>query len=148
MIKRLWRWLEKFYDAYLSLRLSSLLSRNFQLLAEVNDEDWSHGRVKGFLDGKNIAEADLLQWLRRSGENLLASDGENRELATRMVRLGEVDCGELGEIASEIGRKLLGKCIEEETNKEKALLSKNGTSGKKGILKTPEIVSKLNANRL
>jgi tetratricopeptide (TPR) repeat protein len=81
----------------------------FQLLTGVNDENWSHGRVKGFLDGKNIAEANLVQWLRRFGENLLASDGENRELAMRMVRLSEVDCKELGEVAGEIGRESLGK---------------------------------------
>ncbi|BAY95196.1 protein prenyltransferase, alpha subunit (plasmid) [Microchaete diplosiphon NIES-3275] len=88
----------------------------FQLLTGVNDENWSRGRVKGFLDGKNIAEADLVQWLRRFGENLLASDGENRELATRMVRLGEVGCGVLGEVAGEIGREFLWE--EEDTGEE------------------------------
>lgn len=90
-----------------------------QLLAGVNDEGWSHGRIQGFLAGNNVAETDLVRWLRGFGERLLAEDGENRELAVRMVGLSEVGCGELSEVAAEIGRKLLGKCTEEETNEEK-----------------------------
>ncbi|MBW4666559.1 MAG: hypothetical protein KME60_03725 [Cyanomargarita calcarea GSE-NOS-MK-12-04C] len=64
--------------------------------------------------GKNIVEADLVQWLRRFGERLLASDGENRELAARMVWLGDIGFGVLSEVAGEIGRELLGREGEEE----------------------------------
>ncbi|GEM_PF-4311630 len=86
-----------------------------QLLAGVNDEEWSHGRVRGFLDGNNIADADLVRWLRGFGDSLLAADGDNQQLGMRMVRLAEVGCGELGkvgcgvlgEVAGEIGRELL-----------------------------------------
>ncbi len=60
-----------------------------------------------------------MQWLRRFGDKLLTSDGENRELAARMVRLGDVGCGELGQVANEVGRDLLGKCTEEEIKEEK-----------------------------
>jgi tetratricopeptide (TPR) repeat protein len=139
MIKRLWRWLEKILrrlfisspqQAVVKEQPRQLLADTeyellfFQLLAGVNDEDWSHGRVKGFLDRKNIAEADLVQWLRRFGENLLASDGENRELAVRMVRLSEVGFGELGEVAGEIGRELLGREGEEEKREEEVLFER------------------------
>ena len=83
--------------------------------AGVNDEEWSHGRVRGFLDGNNIADADLVRWLRGFGDSLLAADGDNQQLGMRLVRLAEVGCGELGkvgcgvlgEVAGEIGRELL-----------------------------------------
>ena len=101
-----------------------------QLLAGVNDESWTHGRVRGFLDGNNIADADLVEWLRRFGEKLLALDGNNQQLGMRMLRLSQVGCGRLedvgcgvlGEVASEIGRKLLrrgGEEVEGENGKQK-----------------------------
>ncbi len=68
MIKRLWRWLEKILRRLLSKKPAvppgqtplvkekprQLLADTeyellfFQLLAGVNDENWSRGRVKGF----------------------------------------------------------------------------------------------------
>jgi hypothetical protein len=97
-----------------------------QLLAGVNDEGWTHGRVRGFLDANNIADADLAAWLRRFGEKLLAADGDNHELGMRLVRLSQVGCGRLedvgcgvlGEVAGEIGRKLLRRGGEEEVGGE------------------------------
>jgi CHAT domain-containing protein/tetratricopeptide (TPR) repeat protein len=83
-----------------------------QLLAGVNDQGWSRGQVQDFLARKNIAEADLVGWLQRFGAKLLA--GENRELAARMVRLSEVSFGELGKVAGEIGRELLGEVGKED----------------------------------
>ncbi|WP_238360993.1 hypothetical protein [Iningainema tapete] len=69
-----------------------------ELLAGVN-EGWSRGRVRGFLAAKNITEAALVEWLRH-GERLLASPTPNDELAARMVQLGELDIGEVGEVRS------------------------------------------------
>ncbi|MGB3653123.1 MAG: CHAT domain-containing protein, partial [Rivularia sp. (in: cyanobacteria)] len=65
--------------------------------------------VKAFLDWRNIVKDDFVGWLRRFGERLLAGDGENRELAERMVLLSKVGFGELSEVAGEIGRELLEK---------------------------------------
>lgn len=92
-----------------------------QLLAGVNDEGWTHGRVRGFLDGNNIVDADLVGWLRRFGEKLLAAEEDNQQLGMRMVRLSQVGCGRLedvgcgvlGEVASEIGMDLLRRGEEE-----------------------------------
>ncbi|PAX56989.1 tetratricopeptide repeat protein, partial [Brunnivagina elsteri] len=135
MIKRLWQWLKRIWQRFKGKKQAVSLQKSdakekprwlltdaeyeslfLQLLAGVNDEGWSRGRVSGFLAGKNIVESDLVGWLRRFGERLLARDGENRELAMRMVRLSEVDCGVLGEVAGEIGRELLGR--EGETEEE------------------------------
>ena len=128
MIKRLWRWFKNFWQRLFGRKQAvsrkkpddkvkprELLtdaeyeSLFLQLLDGVNDENWSRGTVKGFLASKNIIEDDFVGWLRRFGERLLAGDGENRELAQRMVRLGEVGFGELSLVAGEIGRQLLGK---------------------------------------
>ena len=133
MIKRLWRWFKNFWQRLfgrkqvVSSRRSDIKVKSrrlltdaeyeslfLQLLDGVNDEGWSRGRVNAFLDGNNIVKDDLLGWLRRFGERLLTGDGENHQLAVRMVRLSEVGCGELGEVAGEIGRKLLDKGGEEE----------------------------------
>lgn len=80
-----------------------------QLLDGVNDENWSRGTVKGFLVSKNIIEDDFVGWLRRFGERLLATDGENHQLARRMVLLSKLGCGKLSLVAGEIGRELLLK---------------------------------------
>jgi CHAT domain-containing protein/Flp pilus assembly protein TadD len=88
-----------------------------ELLAGVN-EGWSRGRVKGFLDAKNITQAGLVEWLRRFGERLLASSAPNDELAARMVQLGELGVGEVGEVAGEIGMRLLRRNQGEPINED------------------------------
>lgn len=46
-------------------------------------------------------------WLNGFGEKLLASASPNTELATKMIKLGEVGCREIGKVAHKIGRQLL-----------------------------------------
>jgi CHAT domain-containing protein/Tfp pilus assembly protein PilF len=77
-----------------------------ELLAGVN-EGWSRGRVRGFLDANKIAQAGLVEWLRGFGERLLVSNAPNAELAARMVQLGELNVGDVGEVARDIGMRLL-----------------------------------------
>ncbi|MEC4811762.1 MAG: hypothetical protein SAK29_00510 [Scytonema sp. PMC 1069.18] len=48
-----------------------------------------------------------LEWLQRFGDRLLSSASPNNELASRMVQLGELDVGEVGDIAYDIGMQLL-----------------------------------------
>ena len=136
MIKRLWQWFKNFWQRLFGRKQAVSLQKTedkvnppklsdaeyerffMQLLDGVSDESWSRGRVGGFLAGNNIKESDLVGWLRGFGERLLAGDGENRELAERMVRLGEAGFGELSLVAGEIGRKLLGGGGEEEEKGE------------------------------
>jgi tetratricopeptide (TPR) repeat protein/CHAT domain-containing protein len=137
MMKRLWRWFKRILRRFFGKKqvvasqkpvrqeiIRKLLtdaeyeSLFLQLLAGVNDEGWSQGRIRGFLAGKNVVESDLVGWLRGFGERLLAEDGENRELAAQIGRLSEVGCGELGEVAGEIGRELLGREGEEGEEEE------------------------------
>ncbi|MBD2041088.1 CHAT domain-containing protein [Microcoleus sp. FACHB-672] len=53
------------------------------------------------------SEAEWVAWLHRFASRLLESAAPNRELAERMVKLGEMACGELAEVAANIGRQLL-----------------------------------------
>ncbi|BAZ30226.1 protein prenyltransferase, alpha subunit [Cylindrospermum sp. NIES-4074] len=56
-----------------------------------------------------IKEADLVEWLRGFGERLLASPAGNEELGRRLVLLGELSVGEVGDVGYEIGVRLLGR---------------------------------------
>jgi tetratricopeptide (TPR) repeat protein len=134
MLRRIWQWLKRFFQRLFgSKHPSPQLRRHtveppkqltdaeyealfLELLASVN-EGWSQGRVKGFLDANKITQAGLVEWLRRFGERLRLSSAENRELGSRMVRLGELGVGEVGEVAGEIGMRLVGR---RETNRRGA----------------------------
>jgi tetratricopeptide (TPR) repeat protein/CHAT domain-containing protein len=96
-----------------------------ELLAGVND-GWSRGRVRGFLDANKIAQAGLVEWLRGFGERLLVSNALNAELAARMVLLGELDVGDVGEVARDIGMRLLRGG---ETNRRGAEDAEEGEEG-------------------
>ncbi|MGB3759602.1 MAG: tetratricopeptide repeat protein, partial [Rivularia sp. (in: cyanobacteria)] len=48
-----------------------------------------------------------LEWLGHFGNKVLASSAPNYELASRMVELGELEIGEIGDVAYDIGVQLL-----------------------------------------
>ncbi|MBK1988955.1 tetratricopeptide repeat protein [Sphaerospermopsis aphanizomenoides BCCUSP55] len=50
-----------------------------------------------------------IDWLLIFGERLLSSPAPNIQIATRMVKLGELNVGKVGELASEIGVQLLSR---------------------------------------
>ncbi|KOP27642.1 hypothetical protein AMR41_03900 [Hapalosiphon sp. MRB220] len=123
MLKQLWRYIKRLIQRLFRKKPSvSIVSEEpqpapqltdaeyeslfLQLLEGVN-EGWSRGNVRGFLDGHRISEAGLVGWLRGFGDGLLASDTSHDELAQRMVQLGALDVGELGEVAREIELQLL-----------------------------------------
>lgn len=51
----------------------------------------------------------FVAWLQRYGKNLLRQSPQsvNRNFAEQMVRLGNLGCGELGEVAASLGRRIL-----------------------------------------
>ncbi|MGL5060415.1 MAG: tetratricopeptide repeat protein [Microcoleus sp.] len=91
-------------------------SKFMEILEGVN-AGWSRGDVAGFLIAKRLKDSELTAWLRRFGENLLAdSQGDNtsedavasvQELARRLVLLGRIHTGELGDVSGKIGQKIL-----------------------------------------
>ncbi|MFM7368123.1 MAG: hypothetical protein ACKO2Z_10040, partial [Sphaerospermopsis kisseleviana] len=50
-----------------------------------------------------------IDWLLIFAEKLLSSPAPNSKIATRMVQLGELNIGKVGELASEIGIQLLSR---------------------------------------
>ncbi|WP_225977509.1 hypothetical protein [Nostoc sp. CENA543] len=48
-----------------------------------------------------------IQWLKQFGEKLLAASSPNNELASRLVQLGELNIGEIGDVAYDIGMQIL-----------------------------------------
>ncbi|MDB9497067.1 tetratricopeptide repeat protein [Spirulina major CS-329] len=51
----------------------------------------------------------FVSWLHRYGKSLLRQSPQylNREMAQRMMRLGNLGCGELGDVSAGLGRRLL-----------------------------------------
>ncbi|MDJ0734282.1 MAG: hypothetical protein QNJ47_09445 [Nostocaceae cyanobacterium] len=54
-----------------------------------------------------VTTARWVEWLNNFGQRLLASTTPNNELASRMVALGELNIGEVGDVAYDIGMQLL-----------------------------------------
>ncbi len=119
MLRQLWHWLRRLFQRILGRKKITppvkietpqpeidYESLFLELLAGVAD-GWSRADVKGFLTGKGVIEADLVEWLRGFGERLLASPVENEELARRLVKLGELSVGKVGDVGYQIGRSLL-----------------------------------------
>jgi len=136
MLRRFWRWLKRFFRGLGSTspprRVQGSSSTSPQLTARLGgvkpprltDSDyeflftqllegvhygWQKPRVDKFLAEleKRTTAAEWLAWLRRFGERLLAAPTKNTELATRMVQLGELQCGETSELANDFGMRLL-----------------------------------------
>lgn len=81
----------------------------FMQLLEGVSHGWQQQRVGKFfadLEGRTTEEQWIV-WLRGFGERLLASPAPNQELAVRMLQLQALGCGEIGEVAGEIGNQLL-----------------------------------------
>lgn len=82
-----------------------------QLLEEVN-QGFSRGKTKAFFIIKNLKESDLVPWLGRFGERLLATDElseSHQELGQRLLLLGNLGLGELSQIAATLGKEILAK---------------------------------------
>ncbi len=54
-----------------------------------------------------VSQRRWLEWLGHFGNKVLASSAPNYELASRMVELGELEIGEIGDVAYDIGVQLL-----------------------------------------
>jgi hypothetical protein len=86
--------------------------QKFLQLLEGVEQGWSRGDIKGFLIACKIHDAEWENWLQEFGERLLVSPETNLELGGRMVRLGNMNCGKISEVAGNIGKQLLaGKSL-------------------------------------
>jgi CHAT domain-containing protein/Flp pilus assembly protein TadD len=92
-------------------------------------EGWDRERVREYL-GERSEDSSLVNWLERFGtDRLLPVLESHQELARRMVRLGEIGCGKLGEVAGELGERLLERSAE--TNREETPQPPNPLPGER-----------------
>ncbi|WP_414690084.1 hypothetical protein [Nostoc sp.] len=127
MLKRLFQWLKKLFqslfggkqtasksrgnvpkqpapplsDTDLEFLFNELLQGVHQARGEAWAQKWLHNIEH------RISTEDWVEWLRRFGDRLLASPTPNNEIAARLVQLGELSIGEIGDVAYSIGMQLL-----------------------------------------
>lgn len=85
-----------------------------------------------------------IDWLLMFGEKLLASPAPNHQLATRMVQLGELGIGKIGELAYDIGIQMLRRNLGKDYGDEEPALLEP-TEPTENLLDSPgqELVRKL-----
>ncbi len=83
----------------------------FMQLLEGVAHGWQQPRAISFFNKvrQRVRKSEWLEWLDKFGNNLIQAPVPNYELAGRMVQLGELDCGEIGDLAGEYGVKLLNR---------------------------------------
>jgi len=127
MLKRLVKWLKKLFqslfggkqtaskyrgnvqkepapplsDTDLEFLFNELLQGVHQARGEAWARKWLHNIEH------RIPTERWVEWLGRFGDRLLASASPNNEIAARLVQLGELGIGEVGDVAYSIGMQLL-----------------------------------------
>ncbi len=128
-IQKIWRSLKRFFRRLFSLAPEAKPARNrtnpayplndleyeflFNQLLEGVSRGWHQGRVLKFFDqleGRS-KQRDWISWLNRFGQRVLESSAPNHQLASRMMRLGEIaqsvpSISRIGDLCSEIGRDI------------------------------------------
>ncbi|PSB41643.1 prenyltransferase [Cyanosarcina cf. burmensis CCALA 770] len=85
--------------------LESLFIQLLEGVHQQRGQAWAHNWLKNI--EHRVTTERWVEWLRRFGNRLLASSTPNGELAARMVQLGELWIGEIGDVAYEVGTQLL-----------------------------------------
>src|SRR6476661_6038924 len=100
--------------------------QKFLQLLEGVEQGWSRGDIKGFLIACKINDAEWENWLQEFGDRLLVSPENHLEWGRRMVRLGEINCGRISEVAGNIGRQLLaGESLSRNPADDSSVISEN-----------------------
>jgi hypothetical protein len=127
MFKRLIQWLKGLFQGLLGVKSSSTkINANVQQkeVPPLNDTDLEF-LFSELLEGVNQARGHAwalkwlqniehrvsterwVEWLRGFSDKLMASSAPNNELASRLIQLGELNVGEVGDIAYNIGMSLI-----------------------------------------
>lgn len=88
-------------DTDLEFLFNELLQGVHQARGEAWAQKWLHNIEH------RITTQEWVEWLGRFGDRLLASPTPNNEMAARLVQLGELGVGEIGDVAYNIGMQLL-----------------------------------------
>lgn len=127
MFKRLIQWLKGLFQSLLGIKSTpTTINTNVQQKAvpPLNDTDLEF-LFSELLEGVNQARGQAwalkwlhniehrvsterwVEWLRRFSDKLMASSAPNNELASRLIQLGELEVGEVGNLAYDIGMGLI-----------------------------------------
>lgn len=126
MLKRIWRRLLRLFQSWFSRKQQqkSPVSREpppeltdadleymfTQLLEGVEQQRGQNWALKYLQNIENrVTTERWIEWLRRFGARLIASPARNSELAARMVQLGELQIGEVGDVAYDIGMQIFAR---------------------------------------
>ncbi|MBD1920115.1 CHAT domain-containing protein [Microcoleus sp. FACHB-831] len=120
MLRGIWRRLVRFLRRLLGIRgdnavkIERLSDREYEqlfanLLTGVS-QNWNQSQILQHL-GDRVNDRFFKNWLREYGRKLRQLPDADHQLAWRMVNLSRVGCGEVGEIAADIGRDLLAKPV-------------------------------------
>lgn len=127
MLRRLFQWLKRFFQSLFGGKpKASQVQRDVQIepAPPLNDTDLEflfNELLEGVHQARGQAWAQKwlhniehristerwVEWLERWRERLLASSAPNNELAARLVQLGDLGVGDVGDSAYEIGMQLL-----------------------------------------
>ncbi|WP_413173742.1 hypothetical protein [Anabaena azotica] len=88
-------------DTDLEFLFTELLTGVHQSRGQTWAQNWLH-KIE-----HRVTTQRWVEWLNKFGERLLASKKANNELAARLVQLGELDIGEIGDLSYSIGMQLL-----------------------------------------
>lgn len=133
MLKRLIQWLKRFFQGLFGSKQSSKPVKQeiekttapplsdtdleflfTELLAGVHQakgQTWAQNWLEKI--EHRVSTQRWLEWLNKLEERLLAANIPNNELAARLVQLGELGVGEVGNKAYQIGMKLLTRIPKE-----------------------------------
>jgi hypothetical protein len=131
MLKKIWqsftRWFRKLFGRGTHKSLNRVPATELPPLDDTDREylfmqllegvahGWQQPRAIGFFNKirQRVRKSEWLEWLDKFGNNLLAAPVPNYELAGRMVQLGQLDCGEIGDLAGDYGARLLERQVAE-----------------------------------
>jgi hypothetical protein len=88
-------------DTDLEFLFTELLTGVHQARGQAWAQKWLHNIEH------RISTDRWVEWLQRFGEKVLASRTPNNELAARLVQLGELDIGPIGDFAYSLGMQVL-----------------------------------------
>ncbi|MEM9922830.1 MAG: tetratricopeptide repeat protein [Cyanobacteria bacterium P01_D01_bin.50] len=87
--------------------LEFLFTQLLEGVEQARGEHWAQRWLQNI--EHRVSQQRWLDWLEQFGKKLLASSAPNYELASRMVELGELEIGQIGDVAYDIGVQLLAR---------------------------------------